>query len=57
MSGAGNSSINNLRTRYGLAPFDGGIERDGVFCIVRQLLFPAQAAPPGAQPGLISETP
>jgi hypothetical protein len=25
--------------------------------IVRQLLFSAQAAPPGAQPGLISETP
>ena len=46
--------ITNLRTRHGLPPFDDSFlgEPDGVFCIVRQIRFPAQAAPPGAQPGL-----
>jgi hypothetical protein len=52
-----NSAVTNLRTRHGLAPFDDGWpgERDSAFCTIRQLLFPAQAAPPGAQPGLIDE--
>jgi hypothetical protein len=53
-----NDSVTALRTRHGLAPFDDGWpdERDSAFVTIRQLLFPAQAAPPGAKPGLISKT-
>jgi hypothetical protein len=48
-----NRAVTDLRTRHGLAPFDDGWpgERDSAFCTIRQLLFPAQAAPPGAKPG------
>jgi hypothetical protein len=43
-----------LRERDGLAPFDDPLpgERENVFRLIKQILFPAQAAPPGAQPGL-----
>jgi hypothetical protein len=52
-----NSAVTNLRLRHGLAPFDDGWpdERDSAFITVRQLLFPAQAAPPGAKPGFQSK--
>jgi hypothetical protein len=51
-----NTGITNLRARHGLSPFDDGIERDSVFCLIREILFPAHsAAPPGAQPGLMSK--
>jgi hypothetical protein len=51
-----NNAITDLRTRHGLAPFDDGWPsgRESVFVTVRQLLFPAQAAPPGAQPGSVN---
>jgi hypothetical protein len=41
-------------TRNGLIPFDDPFpgERENVFSVIKQHLFPAQAAPPGAQPGL-----
>ena len=46
-------AVTDLCTRHGLALFDDGFpgERDSAFCTIRQILFPAQAAPPGAQPG------
>jgi hypothetical protein len=48
-----NSAVTNLRLRHELAPFDDGWpgERDSAFVTIRQLLFPAHAAPPGAKPG------
>jgi hypothetical protein len=47
-------AITALRERNGLAPFDDPLpgERENVFSVIKQHLFPAQAAPPGAQPGL-----
>jgi hypothetical protein len=47
-------AITALRERNGLAPFDDALpgEREHVFFLIEQHLFPAQAAPPGAQPGL-----
>ncbi|MGY8682662.1 hypothetical protein Q2941_33515 [Bradyrhizobium sp. UFLA05-153] len=48
------SAIAALRIRYGLAPFDDGWlgSRESAVVTIRQTQFPAQAAPPGAQPGL-----
>jgi hypothetical protein len=47
-------SIAALSERNGLATFDDPVpgERENVFRLIKQILFPAQAAPPGAQPGL-----
>jgi hypothetical protein len=47
-------AITALRERSGLASFDDALpgEREHVFYVIKQHLFCAQAAPPGAQPGL-----
>jgi hypothetical protein len=52
-------AIAALRERNGLAPFNDALpgEREHVFSVIKQHLFPAQAAPPGAEPGLDQQNP
>jgi hypothetical protein len=52
-------AIAALRERNGKAPFDDPLpgERENVSRLIKQHLFPAQAAPPGAQPGLDQRNP
>jgi hypothetical protein len=47
-------AIAALRERSGLPPLDDPLpgQPENVFRIIKQHLFPAHAAPPGAQPGL-----
>jgi hypothetical protein len=46
------NGIIKLRVKSGLEPFDDDLgERPSVFHAIREILFPAQAAPTGAEPG------
>ena len=52
------AAATKLRERLGLAPFDDGTgfdDRQSVLVICRDMLFPRDAPPTGAKPGLMNE--